>query len=299
MHDATGNGWKPRALRFRVRAQFLLGVEGDRSEADDIMEMDGAMRLHTQHYGAGHPLVILHGLFGSLLNWNSISKLLGAHYRVVAVDQRNHGSSPHTPDMSYPAMADDLLELFEAEQLGSAHVLGHSMGGKTAMQFALTYPDRVDRLIVVDIAPRAYAPHHDDIFAAMYALDLRQSPNRSELDQALAQHIHDRAVRQFLLTNVVRDDAGGFRWKINLDALRDNYRALVGGVGTRGRFDKPTLFVRGEKSDYIQSSDEPQIRALFPQATIRTIEGAGHWVHAEAPTEFAQVVLEFLQQSRS
>lgn len=279
-----------------ARARFLLQGGQDRAVLADPLTTDGAMKLHAQDYGGGHPLVILHGLFGSLLNWHTLSKALGSHYRVIAVDQRNHGSSPHTPEMSYAAMADDLLELFEVEQVRSAPVLGHSMGGKTAMQFALTYPDRVDRLIVVDIAPRAYGSHHDEIFAAMYALDLQQSASRSELDQALALHIPDRAVRQFLLTNVARDDAGNFRWKINLDALRDNYRALVGGVGTSGRFDKPTLFIRGEKSDYIQPSDEAQIRALFPCATIRTIAGAGHWVHAEAPTEFARAVLDFLQQ---
>ncbi len=252
------------------------------------------MQLHFQQYGAGQPLVILHGLFGSLTNWNSISKTFGAHYRVIAVDQRNHGNSPHSADLRYTALAADLQELFVAQELHSAHVLGHSMGGKTAMQFALSYPELVDRLVVVDIAPRAYAPHHDDIFEALGGLDLRRYSNRSELDQALAQQLPDRAVRQFLLTNVERDDAGGFRWKINLAALREHYAEIIAGIEADQPFTKPALFVRGAHSDYIQAADEPAIRTLFPRAAITTVAGAGHWVHAEAPAEFARVVLDFV-----
>ena len=255
------------------------------------------MQLHFQQYGAGQPLVILHGLFGSLTNWNSISKTFGAPYRVIAADQRNHGTSPHSDDLHYTALAADLHELFVAQGLQSAHVLGHSMGGKTAMQFALAYPELVDRLVVVDIAPRAYAPHHDDIFEAMCALNLSRYNNRSELDQALAEQLPDRAVRQFLLTNVERDDAGSFRWKINLAGLREHYGEVIAGIEADQPFVKPTLFVRGAHSDYIQPTDEPAIRALFPRATITSVAGAGHWIHAEAPAEFARVVLEFLGSS--
>ena len=281
------HGWTSRRSSCRI-APYKKMVD-----ATINVGMNG-MQLHFQQYGVGQPLIILHGLFGSLTNWNSISKTFAARYHVIAVDQRNHGSSPHSSELSYADLAADLHELFVAQELRSAHVLGHSMGGKTAMQFALSYPALVDRLVVVDIAPRAYAPHHDEIFAALGGLDLQKYHSRTELDQALARQLPDRAVRQFLLTNVERDEAGSFRWKINLTGLRSNYEAIIAGVTTDQPFSGPTLFVRGANSDYIQPSDEPAIRSLFPRATISTVEGAGHWVHAEAPTEFARVVLDFL-----
>jgi esterase len=255
------------------------------------------MKLHRQHYGAGRPLIILHGLLGSLTNWTTLSKQFGAAYHVIAVDQRNHGGSPHSADMRFAAMADDLRELVVDEDLAAAHVLGHSMGGKTAMEFALRYPALVERLVVVDIAPRAYPPHHDAIFAGLDALDLGAATSRGELDAVLAQNLPDRGVRQFLLTNVQRDDDGRFRWRIDLPAIKAAYSGIVGAIQADEPFNGPTLFVRGEHSDYIQPADEPEIRALFPAATVQTIPGAGHWVHAEAPAVFAQVVLGFLAGS--
>jgi pimeloyl-ACP methyl ester carboxylesterase len=256
------------------------------------------MKLNLQQYGSGEPLVILHGLFGSLTNWNSISKMLASQYRVIAVDLRNHGSSPHSTSMSYPEMAEDLRELFEDQGLVSAFVLGHSMGGKAAMQFAITYPDLVERLIVVDIAPRAYQPHHDELFAAMSALDLAAYTTRNELDAALAQSIPDRGVRQFLLTNVVRDGEH-FHWKINLDGIRTCYDEVIAGLSTSSRFPNPTLFIRGATSDYILAQDEPTIKAMFPESTIATVANAGHWVHAEAPAEFVRLVRDFLASSNA
>lgn len=252
------------------------------------------MKLHRQHYGAGRPLIILHGLFGSLTNWNTLSRQLGARYHVIAVDGRNHGSSPHSPTMDYPAMAADLRELFEDEQLASAFVLGHSMGGKTAMQLALDFPDLVDRLIVADIAPRAYQPHHDAIFAGLEALDLDSASSRGELDAALAEHVADWGVRQFLLTNVQREAGGGFRWRIDLPAIKAAYATIIGPVVGERPFTKPTLFIRGERSDYIRPADEAQIRQLFPATTITTLPNVGHWVHAEAPAAFAALVEDFL-----
>ncbi|HEX6292019.1 MAG TPA: alpha/beta fold hydrolase [Herpetosiphonaceae bacterium] len=252
------------------------------------------MRLHYQSYGQGTPLIILHGLFGSLTNWNTLSKRLSAYYRVLAVDQRNHGSSPHSDRITYADMADDLRKFMHQHGLESALLLGHSMGGKTAMQFALTHPELVRKLIVVDIAPKAYPPHHDTIFDALCALRLSDYSSRAELDQALAASIPNRATRQFLLTNVVRDEQGRFKWKINLDVIYQDYDAIIAAVESNARFSGPTLFIRGAASEYVEESDMPQINALFPQATLTTIEGAGHWVHAEAPDAFFDTVVEFL-----
>ncbi len=252
------------------------------------------MKLNYQRYGQGRPLIILHGLFGSLTNWHTLSKRLSEQYQVFAVDQRNHGSSPHSPHFNYKELAADLREFMDEQQLASTYLLGHSMGGKTAMQFALSYPDLVEKLIVVDIAPKAYPPHHDEIFDALCELELSRYNSRSELDQALAGKISSVGVRQFLLTNVTRDEAGRFTWKINLDAIYQNYAAIIAELDQTGRFHKPTLFVRGATSDYIQDEDAGLITSIFPQARITTIDGAGHWVHAEAPAAFFDVVHEFL-----
>jgi esterase len=254
------------------------------------------MQLHYQRYGEGDPLIILHGLFGSLANWTTISKKFAEQYEVWAVDQRNHGSSPHSDTMDYQAMADDLQEFVQSQQISSAHLLGHSMGGKTAMQFALTYPGYVKKLIVVDIAPKGYPRHHDEILDALCSLDLSAANSRSELDTALAQYISDAAVRQFLLTNAVRSTSGGFEWKMNLDAIKQCYDNLIAGIDEKGQFDKPALFIRGEKSDYIGEDDYRLIQTMFPQASIKTIAGAGHWVHAEAPETFYKIVSDFLRQ---
>lgn len=252
------------------------------------------MQLNYQRYGQGAPLIILHGLFGSLINWNTVSKRFGEYYEVFAVDQRNHGASPHSDQSSYPLMADDLRAFMQDQNLTSAYLLGHSMGGKTAMQFALTYPDLVEKLIVVDIAPKAYPPHHDTIFDALCELNLSDYTNRAELDRALARKIDSAPIRQFLLTNVTRDEAGRFTWKINLDAIYQTYDAIIANVESTDHFPRPTLFVRGETSDYIEDQDRPTIESLFPQSQIVTIKGAGHWVHAEAPEAFLATILDFL-----
>jgi pimeloyl-ACP methyl ester carboxylesterase len=257
------------------------------------------MKLNYQRYGQGTPLIILHGLFGSLTNWNTLSKRLSEQYQVFAVDQRNHGSSPHSEQMSYEAMAEDLHEFICDQSLTSAYLLGHSMGGKTAMQFALTYPNLVEKLIVVDIAPKDYPPHHDTIFETLCGLQLSAYNSRAELDRALAHTLPNLAIRQFLLTNVTRDEAGRFTWKINLDAIYQQYDAITKGLDPHGRFDKPTLFIRGATSDYIDDADTPMITTLFPQARIVTIDNADHWIHVEAPDAFFKTVIEFLTPSAS
>jgi pimeloyl-ACP methyl ester carboxylesterase len=191
-------------------------------------------------------------------------------------------------------MTEDLHEFMQEHTLTSAYVLGHSMGGKVAMHFAVSYPNMVDNLVVVDIAPKIYPPGHDDVFAALYALDLSTLHSRQEADAALAQHLHDLALRQFLLKNLEREESGTFRWRINLDGIRDNYHEMLKDFDGTGTYTKPTLFIKGADSDYIKDDDLPTIRAIFPHAQIVAIPGTGHWVHAEAPQEFARIVMEFL-----
>ncbi len=252
------------------------------------------MKLYFHSTGHGHPLVILHGLFGSSDNWYTLSNFFGEKYKTYAVDQRNHGRSQHSDSFSYKVMADDLNNLLIHEGITSVFLLGHSMGGKTAMQFALTYPDKVDKLIVVDIGTKAYPPQHDRIFDALFALKLDLYKTRAELDAALAVHIPDYAVRQLLLKNVSRDDAGNFMWKMDVRAIHRNYDNINMAIKSDRAFDKPTLFVRGQKSSYIADEDIEDIKSVFPRARFVTIEGTGHWVHAEAPQKFAECVVEFL-----
>lgn len=257
------------------------------------------MELHYERYGQGHPLIILHGLFGSLENWRTLSKVFAQSFTVFALDQRNHGRSPHSDDFNYQTMGEDVHEFMERHDLASAYVLGHSMGGKVAMQFVLTYPDLVNRLIVVDIAPKVYPPGHDDVFAGLYALNLATLHSRQEAETALAPHLPDLALRQFLLKNLAREDSGAFTWRINLDGIYHNYHEMLKMFTANSQFPKPTLFIRGANSGYIRNIDLVTIRDIFPAAQLTTIPNSGHWVHAEAPREFAQAVLNFLTADSS
>ena len=252
------------------------------------------MELHFECYGHGHPLIILHGLFGSLENWRTLSKAFAQSFTVFALDQRNHGRSPHSEVFTYQAMTDDVREFMIQQSLTSAYVLGHSMGGKVAMQFALIYPDLIDKLIVVDIAPKVYLPGHDDVFAALYSFDPSTLHSRQEADVALARHLPDLALRQFLLKNLERKDSDTFAWRINLDSIHRNYHEMLKAFTANGQFSRPTLFIRGASSDYIRDVDFITIREIFPAAELITIPHTGHWVHAEAPREFAQAVFHFL-----
>jgi esterase len=262
---------------------------------DRVSAKNEQMKLHFEVYGAGQPLFILHGLFGSLENWHSISTKLSETFRVYAVDLRNHGRSPHSPEMNYSVMAGDLKELIQGEALDRVSLMGHSLGGKVAMQFSLSFPDRVEKLIVVDMAPRAYPPHHDEIFKAMLGLDLNLFQSRQEIEAALAPAIPDLAVRRFLLKSLKRDPNGGFHWQLNLPALHDQYAQLNRALATDRSCDRPALFLRAEKSDYIRDTDEPLICRLFPRAQIRIVQGADHWMHADVPETFLRNVQEFLR----
>ncbi len=253
------------------------------------------MQLAYTRHGDGPPLVILHGLLGSSDNWQTLSRTVFAErFDVFTVDLRNHGRSPHSAVFDYPTMVDDLAAFLDARGLESAHLLGHSMGGKTAMHFALTHPDRTDSLVVVDIAPKVYPPSHLALLDALYALDLKAHDSRAAIDDALAEHVPDFGVRQFLLKNLRRDGHGGYAWKMNIESIHANYAHLSGSLEADGLYEGPTLFVRGGASTYVADEDTEGIISFFPRAEIVTIDGAGHWVHAEKPQEFAEAVLAFL-----
>ena len=254
------------------------------------------MDLHYQAYGRGEPLIILHGLLGSSQNWQPIAVTLGESFRVFALDQRNHGRSPHSAEMDYRLMAEDINDFLKREGLAHAHVLGHSMGGKTAMQFALLFPEKVSKLIVVDISPRAYPPNHEKILAALLALEPASYQTRKQLEEALAPSIPDLALRQFLLKNLARDPAGVFYWKIGLAQIHQNYHRLREAIGSERPFEKPALFIRGQHSEYLHEQDLPVIRRLFPRARLQTISGAGHLVHLENPPAFVEAVGRFLRE---
>ena len=255
------------------------------------------MNLHFKTAGEGSPLIILHGLLGSADNWRSMSGRLAAHYKVVAVDLRNHGGSPHSDVFDYDVMAADLRQFVEQQALSSIMLLGHSMGGKVAMQFALDYAERVEKLVVVDIAPKPHELSQRHLLEALRSLDLRRHKSFADVDGALAEKISDQSLRQFLLKNLARDEHGRLRWKIHLAAIYRNYDKLARGLAPERTFGKPTLFVRGGRSNYIEDYDAPLIRQIFPQAEIMTLPEAGHWVHADAPNEFFQTVVNFLSRA--
>jgi esterase len=250
--------------------------------------------LHFKQLGHGEPLVLLHGLFGSGDNWFGVASKLAEKFHVFAPDLRNHGHSPHHAEMDYPLMAADVEKFFAAQKIESAHVVGHSMGGKVAMQFALDFPARVKKLVVVDMAPRAYTRTHDKIFAALLALDLAALQTRTEIENALAPEIPSLNLRRFLLKNLGRDEHGKLIWRMNLRGVAENYSRLGEVLAPQNFFTNPALFIRGGKSDYITEADELEIHRRFTAAQIQNIALANHWVHADAPEEFLKLVLNFL-----
>ena len=249
--------------------------------------------LYAREFGSGPPIVILHGLFGFSDNWQTIAKGLAEHHLVVTPDLRNHGRSPHVPEHSYPLMAEDVQAFMEAHWMFHAAIIGHSMGGKVAMQLALSHPDTVEKLVVIDMEPQQAEDNHSAIFQALLGMDLSKMTTRTEAETYLSHHISDLGTRQFLLKNITREDDGTFSWKMNLPVLWKHYADILAPV-TGEPFDKPTLFVRGSRSNYIRESELPWIKTLFPQAEIVTIEGAGHWVHADRPAELLAVLKAFL-----
>lgn len=243
--------------------------------------------------GGARPLLIAHGLFGSARNWGVLSKRLSENRPVIAVDMRNHGSSPHLPTQSYFDMAADLAEVIKAHG-GRADVLGHSMGGKAAMILALQDPDLVAHLVVADIAPVAYDHTQLHLIDAMQAVDLENISSRRDAEAALLDLVPEAGVRAFLLQSLdLKGDRP--RWAFNLDALRQEMPTIIGFPIVTGRFEGPTLFLTGAASSYVKSSDHKRIIEMFPKAEFTAIDGAGHWLHAEKPREFEAEIRKFLQ----
>jgi esterase len=250
------------------------------------------MKLFYRESGEGEPLIILHGLFGSSDNWFSHAKTFAQYFKVYLVDQRNHGQSPHSSDFNYKTLTMDLEDFLKEHSITQPIILGHSMGGKTAMNFAVKNPDKLKSLVVVDIVPKSYPVHHDHILEGLKSIDLKLIQNRVEADKQLAQQVEEPDVRQFLLKNLSRSE-NGFEWKINLSGIEENIEVIGEGMQYSGTFNGPTLFVKGAKSNYYKPGDEDAIRKIFPRVEFQTLD-TGHWVQAERPKEFADAVLKFL-----
>ena len=253
------------------------------------------MKLNYKELGekGKQPLVILHGLFGSLDNWITLGKAFAEHFHVFLLDQRNHGKSFHSDKFSYEHMAQDLHDFIEEHALLDPIILGHSMGGKTAMLFAVKHPEKLHKLILVDIAPKTYPVHHHQIIEGLKSLDLSKITRRGEADQLLAIHIPQFDTRQFLLKNITRAEEGGFKWKMNLLVIEKEIETIGYGLPENALFEKDTLFIRGLQSDYIKDHDIDLIQKHFPNSALKSVVNAGHWVHAQAPEELFKLVLEF------
>jgi len=265
------------------------------------------MRLNYRKIGSGYPLIILHGLYGSGDNWLTIGKSLAGISEVYLIDQRNHGDSPHDERHDYEAMMQDLKEFMHGQGIDKAIIMGHSMGGKVAMSFAMEYPYMVSRLIIVDISPGSYLDGearghlklHRGIISGMMNLDTGQVQGLADADSQLAEHIPDDRLRKFLMKNLGKDDNGRYYWKINLNVLMENLEKLSDGLDEEKMKDSelssfPVLFIKGENSDYIGEDDQKVIKEIFPLSNIVTIKNAGHWLHAEYPGMFTRIVKRFI-----
>lgn len=253
------------------------------------------MVLYAEQTGDGEPVVILHGLMGSCENWRTIAAALAGRYRVACLDLPNHGHSPQTPQFDLRSMADDVADTLDALAMRQAVVIGHSLGGKVAMQMASDHADRLRGLVVVDISPRAILPIHLFVLRACLQLDLQAATRRRELDEALAHSVPGKATRDFLLKNVVRNEAGRFVWRVPLDSLIANYKTVSDAPPLVAPYDGPCLFVAGELSPFHLRNDEALIQGWFPKTRFVTIAGAGHLVQADQPAAFLAEVRGFLE----
>ena len=255
------------------------------------------IELNYKSFGQGPPLIIVHGLFGTLDNWQTLAKSFAEKYSVFILDLRNHGRSPHMDGLfDYQVLAEDLKDFMEQHWIYKSHLLGHSMGGKTVMQFSLTYPEMVDKMIVVDIAPKSYKGGHEAILHALSSLDLTTLVDRKSAEDHLMNLLNDVGTVQFLLKNLSRKKEGGFEWKMNLNNLIQNYDNILDNISIESQNEHPALFIRGSNSDYVLDSDFQHIQELFPNSKIITIDDAGHWVHADKPKELFEIVDEFLSE---
>lgn len=255
------------------------------------------MKLAYREFGTGQPLIILHGLFGQSDNWNSLAKRFAEQgFHVFTIDQRNHGLSPHHDVWNYRVMAEDLKEFIDSHQLLKPILLGHSMGGKTVMFFEMMFSGMADKIIVADIAPKRYEPHHDAVLKALHAVDFSEINTRKDAENVLGQYITDFGTKQFLLKNIYwkEDESKQMAWRFNLDVIAKEYDNVSDTI-PEGNSSVDTLFIRGEKSNYILDSDLIEIEKHFPNYVLKTIENSGHWVHAEQPEAFFKTVIEFIK----
>lgn len=254
------------------------------------------MKLAYREFGSGQPLIILHGLFGQSDNWNTLAKRFGENgFKVFTVDQRNHGLSHHDDEWDYRVMAMDLKEFIDTHQLNNVIILGHSMGGKTVMFFEQMFPNLAQKIIIADIAPRAYEPHHDSVLKALNAVDFTEINTRKDAENILGQYISDFGTKQFLLKNIYwkEDETKQMAWRFNLKVITAEYN----NIGVRVpdfKSDTEALFIRGEKSNYISDEDEKDIVNRFSNYQLKTIANSGHWVHAEQPEAFFNCVMDFI-----
>lgn len=254
------------------------------------------MKLFYRHYGEGQPVIILHGIFGISDNWVTIGRRLAEKFEVFILDQRNHGQSPHNDTFNYFALAEDLFEFIEDHQLTNPILIGHSMGGKVVMNFALEHPHRVDKLIVVDMSVRAYPARqqHMDILNAMSSINFDEISSRDEVEEVITASVKSPKISQFILKNLYRIGKSRLAWRINVDALYNNIENVFEGLDSPYTSDVPALFVKGGASDYILDKDYELILQKFPNAQFTTIDNASHWVHADAPDELCAKFSEFL-----
>jgi len=253
------------------------------------------MQLNYKKIGEGQALIILHGLFGSLDNWMTLAKKWSENYQVWIVDQRNHGQSPHSDAFDYSLMAEDLKNFLEEHKINQPIILGHSMGGKTAMEFAVNYPNSLKKLIVVDIAPVSYQVHHYGIIEALESVDLNKVQSRKDAEEQLKSKIKEFGIRQFLLKNLFRKSKEEYDWRFNLPIIKKQIVPISEWSISDKTYEGDTLFISGENSDYILPEYGAEIAAKFPNYELEEIANAGHWVHAEAPEEFSRAVEGFLE----
>ena len=254
------------------------------------------MILNSRIEGNGKPMLIIHGFLGMNDNWKSLGTQFAAQgFQVHALDLRNHGKSFHSNDFSYELMAEDVKQYCEFHQLTNVILLGHSMGGKVAMLLASTYPDLVSKLIIADIGPKYYPPHHQTILEGLNAIDFSEKPSRSDAEEILSAYIKDFGTRQFLLKNLYWQTPEQLAFRFNLPVFIDKMEVVGTALPFENTFSKPTLFLRGDKSDYIQDADFETIQHHFTDSKVETIQNAGHWLHAENPKDFYEVVMRFLQ----
>lgn len=253
------------------------------------------MKLYSKIIGEGEPFIILHGFLGMSDNWKTLGKKFGEEgFEVHLVDQRNHGRSFHDDEFNYEVLSEDLKTYCDKHELKDMVLLGHSMGGKTAMLFATEFPQLVSKLVVADISPRFYPIHHDAILEGLSALDFKDIKSRGEADSFLSQYVSDLGTRMFLLKNLYWVEKGQLGLRINLEVLRDHVSEVGEALPIHSKFEKPTLFLRGDKSEYVMPNDAKLIKAHFPLADIETISNAGHWLHAENPEDFYKTVIDFI-----